>query len=306
VVGAASVSRTPAHPEATGLALGLLGVLAFSLTLPMTRFAVQQLDPWFLAFARMAGAGLISALLLLALRARWPQRADLPLLAACIGGIVIGFPLLTSLAMKTVPANHGAVVIGTLPLATALVAALWFGERQPPRFWICAAAGALLVAIFTLRDGGAELAAGDWALLGAVATSAVGYAAGARLAQRLGGIRVILWALVLALPLTAPVALALTLTTAPRADALHWGAFGYVTLISQLAGFFAWYNGLAIGGIARVGQVQLLQVFFTIGFAGLLFGEAVAPSTWLFALAVAATIALGRGRPRPALVEETK
>jgi drug/metabolite transporter (DMT)-like permease len=291
--------------QTAGLALGLLGVLAFSLTLPMTRYAVQQLDPWFLAFGRMALAGVVSLGALLALRASWPARGDLGLVLCCIGGIVIGFPLLTSLAMQTVPANHGAIVIGSLPLATALVAALWFGDRQPPRFWICALLGGALVAAFTLRDGGGQLAAGDWALLAAVLASAVGYAAGGRLAMKLGGIRVILWALALALPLTAPVALWLAWQAPPLADALHWSAFAYVTLISQLAGFFAWYNGLALGGIARVGQVQLLQVFFTIGFAGLLFGETVAPVTWLFALAVAATIAVGRsGRPSP--IEETR
>jgi drug/metabolite transporter (DMT)-like permease len=296
----------PLPRETLGLALGLLGVLAFSLTLPMTRYAVQQLDPWFLAFARMALAGAVSVLGLLALRARWPRRGDLGLVLACIGGIVIGFPLLTSLAMQTVPANHGAIVIGSLPLATALIAALWFGERQPPRFWICAALGGLLVAVFTLRDGGGRLAAGDWALLGAVIASAIGYAAGGRLAMRLGGIRVILWALALALPLTAPVALWLAWQSPPQADVWHWGAFAYVTLISQLVGFFAWYNGLALGGIARVGQVQLLQVFFTIGFAGLLFGEAVAPITWLFALAVAITIAIGRSRPAPDALTTTE
>jgi drug/metabolite transporter (DMT)-like permease len=156
-----------------------------------------------------------------------------------------------------------------------------------------------LVIAFALRDGGAGgrslLSFGNLAMLGAVFAGAVGYVAGARLTVRLGGVASILWALVFALPLTLPVSLALAWVDPPHAGAAGWGAFAYVTLISQIVGFFAWYNGLALGGIARVGQVQLLQAFFTIGFAALLFGEQVSALTWLFALGVVATIAFGRG-----------
>lgn len=294
----AAATRAP-HRPALGLSLGLLGVIAFSLTLPMTRYAVAALDPWFLAFARMSIAGAISALLILVTGVRRPAREDWTLVAWTAVGVVIGFPLLSSLAMKHIPANHGAIINGALPFATAVLAALWFGERHSRRFWLCAVAGSALVIAFALRGGGADaFGFGQAAMLGAVAICAVGYAAGGRLSARLGGIAVILWALAVALPVTAPIALALVWDTPPHASALSWAAFGYVTLISQLIGFFAWYNGMALGGIARVGQVQLLQAFFTIGFAALLFGERVEPTTWLYAAAVVATIAIGRTRPR--------
>lgn len=300
-----AASRCPAHarwraPETLGLLLGLLGVLAFSLTLPMTRFAVAELDPWFLAFGRMAIAGVIAAAWLLGTGAARPTRADAALLAWSALGIVIGFPLLSSLALRHIPANHGAIIVGLLPFATALLAALVFGERQSRRFWTCAAIGSGLVIAFALRDGNgagarALVSFGNLAMLAAVLAGAVGYVAGARLTARLGGVGAILWALVVALPLTLPVAVALVGRDPPQAGAAAWGAFAYVTLVSQVIGFFAWYNGLALGGIGRVGQVQLLQAFFTIGFAALLFGEHVSALTWLFALGVVATIAFGRG-----------
>ncbi len=288
-----AVSPRAAARERLGLLLGLIGVLAFSLTLPMTRLAVAELDAGFVAFGRMALAGLAGGLWLWLVRAPLPSRGDLPWLAGCVVGVVIGFPLGSSLAMRTLPANHGAVINGLLPFATALLAALWLGERHRARFWVCAAIGSALVIGYALRDG---LAVGHghlW-MLAAVLIGAIGYVAGGRLSRTLGGVDTILWSLVLALPLTLPVAAWLAWTTPLNAGAAAWGAFAYITLFSQIAGFFAWYNGLAIGGIARVGQVQLLQAFFTIAFAGLLFGEQVEPLTWLVAIAVVATIAIGR------------
>jgi drug/metabolite transporter (DMT)-like permease len=288
-----------ARREALGWALGLAGVLAFSLTLPMTRYAVREIDPWFLAFGRMAIAGVVALLWLAATRAPRPRRSDVGLLAASAVGIVVGFPLLSSLAMRHIPANHGAIINGLLPFATALLATIAFRERQARRFWICAVLGSTLVVAFALRgsldgEAGSPSMSGTLAMLAAVVAGAVGYVAGGRLAARIGGVDTILWALVFSLPLTLPTAALLAAWQPPQASAASWGAFAYVTLISQLVGFFAWYNGLALGGIARVGQVQLTQVFFTIAFAALLFGEQVDASTWLFALAVVATIAIGR------------
>jgi len=289
--------------ERLGMALGLLGVIAFSLTLPMTRTAVGELDAWFVGFGRMSIAGVIALAWLVTTGAPRPARADAGVLAWSALGVVIGFPLFSSLAMRTVPANHGAIINGALPFATALLAALIYGERQRVRFWVCAAAGSLLVMAFALRDGlngaGPLLSAGDLLMFGAVAIGAVGYVTGGKLAARIGGVRAIMWALVVALPLTLPITLWLAWQHPPQAGALAWAAFAYVTLISQIAGFFAWYNGLVLGGIARVSQVQLLQVFFTIGFAWLLFGEAVHPATWLFALGVVAFVVIGRSGRRP-------
>jgi drug/metabolite transporter (DMT)-like permease len=292
----ASVER---RREALGWLLGLVGVLAFSLTLPMTRYAVAELDPWFLAFGRMALAGVVAAVWLAATRAPRPTRADLkPLLVSALG-IVIGFPLFATLALREIPAHHGAVIVGALPFATAALAAWVFRERHAPRFWVCAFLGSALVIVYALRDGVHAIGSGDAWMLAAVLAGAAGYVAGGQLTARIGGVRAILWTVALALPLTAPVALALALAEPPHASWPAWGAFGYVTVISQIVGFFAWYNGLALGGIARIGQIQLLQAFFTIGAAALLFGEHVAPITWLFAAAVVAMILLGRTE-RPA------
>ncbi len=284
----------PARRERLGLLLGLTGVITFSLTLPMTRTAVAELDAWFVAFGRMAIAGAIAAVVLLITRAPRPARADLPLFAWTSLGVVIGFPLCSSLAMRVLPANHGAIISGALPFATALLAALWFREHQSRRFWVCASAGSLLVALFALRGGTSQAGAGQAWMFAAVLLGALGYVAGARLALAYGGLRTIMWALVLALPLTVPLTVWLAAATPLHASAAAWGGFAYVTVISQLLGFYAWYNGLALGGIARVGQTQLLQAFFTIGFAALVFGEQVGATTWLFAAAVVACIVIGR------------
>jgi drug/metabolite transporter (DMT)-like permease len=291
----AAVAPAPAATarERLGLLLGLVGVLAFSLTLPMTRLAVAELDAWFVAFGRMALAGLVSGLWLWLARAPRPTAGQWPWLAGCVVGVVVGFPLCSSLAMRTLPANHGAVINGLLPFATALLAALWLGERHRARFWSCAAIGSAIVIGFALRHGVAVGHGHLW-MLAAVLIGAIGYVAGGRLSRSMGGVNTILWSLVLALPLTLPVAAWLAVTTPMHAGTAAWGAFAYITLISQIAGFFAWYNGLALGGIARVGQVQLLQAFFTIAAAAWLFGEQVEPLTWLAAAAVVATIAVGR------------
>jgi drug/metabolite transporter (DMT)-like permease len=291
--GAVAPARAAASRERLGLLLGLVGVLAFSLTLPMTRLAVGSLDAWLVGFGRMALAGLVSGAWLWLAGTPRPDRADLPWLAGCVVGVVVGFPLCSSLAMRTLPASHGAVINGLLPFATALLAALWLGERHRARFWTCAAIGSAIVVVFALRHGVAVGHGHLW-MLAAVLIGAVGYVAGGRLSRTMGGVNTILWSLALALPLTLPIAGWLALTTPLNAGAAAWSAFAYITLVSQIAGFFAWYNGLALGGIARVGQVQLLQAFFTIAAAAWLFGEPVEPLTWIAAAAVVATIAVGR------------
>jgi len=292
-----SATSAPASSDGRarlGFALGLLGVIAFSLTLPMTRIAVAALDPAFVAFGRMAGAGVLACIALRATAAPFVERAQIGLLVVAAGGVVLGFPLLSSFAMKTLPSSHGAVIVGIVPFATAFTASLWFGERHSARFWVCAALGTALVIAFAVRGGDGGLQRGDAWLLLSVLLGAVGYAAGGRLAASIGGVITILWALAIALPLTLPVCIWLMATTPLVADARAWSGFAYVTLVSQLAGFFAWYNGLALGGVGSVSQVQLLQVFFTFGFAAALFGEHVGNAAWACALAVAATILVGR------------
>jgi len=283
-----------AGEEAEAWILGLLGVAIFSLSLPMTRIAVAELPPVFVGPGRAVLAAVPAAILLLLTRQRWPDRREWLGLAIVALGVVLGFPLLSAWAMQRVEASHGAVVLGILPLATAVFAAALAGERPSLGFWIVAAAGSALVVIFALDDAG-TLAWADLALLGAVFSAGLGYAEGARLSRALGGWQVISWALVLSAPfLAVPVALA-----APEVDwgSLSWqtwGAFAYVSFFAQYLGFFAWYRGLRLGGIARIGQVQLLQAFMTIAFAALLNGEVVGWRTIAFAAAVVGCVAIGR------------
>lgn len=284
--------------ETQGMLLGLVGVIIFSLTLPMTRIVVQEFHPLLNGLGRALAAAVPAAILLAWRRERLPSRAQLKGLAVTALGVIVAFPVFSAWAMKTVPASHGALVNGLQPLFVAIYAAWLSRERPSIAFWISAAVGSALVVAYALHAGGGSLQTGDLLMLAAVAVGALGYAEGARLARDLGGWQVICWALVLAAPfLVVPVG-----WLGWQQHLLHpgpvalrtWLAFGYVSLFSQFIGFFAWYAGLAMGGTARVGQVQLLQIFFTIAFAALFFGETVAPSTWLFAAAVIATVVLGR------------
>ena len=280
-----------------------MGVLAFSLSLPATRVAVQQLDPWFVAFGRAVGAAVLAAAYLAVSRAPWPTRAQWRRLAVVALGVVVGFPLLTSLALTTETAAHGAVVVAALPAATAVLAVVRAGERPPPRFWAAAAGGLLAVVAFLVSTGAVRgaPAVGDAFLLGAVLLCGLGYAEGGALARELGGARTICWALLVALPVTVPASVAAVVARPPDAGAAAWSAFGYVTAVSMFLGFFAWYAGLARGGIARVGQVQLAQPVLTMAWSALLLGEAVTPASVVAAAVVLVCVALTqrtRGAPR--------
>jgi drug/metabolite transporter (DMT)-like permease len=287
--------------ERRGLWLGLVGVAIFALTLPMTRLAVgtpeaPQMSGVFIALGRAVVAAVLSAGFLVATRAPWPRRDEWFPLAATAGGVVFGFPLLTSIAMRHVEAVHASVIVGVLPLATAAVGALLHRQRPSAGFWVCAAAGSLLVVAFAVwKSGGLALQPADLLLLAAMACAAVGYGYGARLSQRMRAEHVICWALLLALPITLPLAV-WTRPQAALAPAAWW-AFGYVAVFSMWLGFFAWYRGLAIGGTVRVSQVQLVQPFLSMLFAVPLLGEQLDFATVAFALAVIATVFIGKQMP---------
>ncbi|MDC6292915.1 DMT family transporter, partial [Ralstonia pseudosolanacearum] len=222
-------------------------------------------------------------------------------LAVTAAGVVVGFPLFSSLAMRDVPAAHGAIITGLLPLATALFAA-WFGRERPsPWFWACALAGSVLVVSFALLRGAGTLHRADWLLFAAMVAGALGYAVGGKLSRELGGTQTIAWALVVSLPALLPVVGALAwLPGTHQAAALAqasghaWLGLAYVSAFSMFVGFLFWYSGLAAGGVARVGQIQLLQPFMTLIGGWLLLGEPLDAPTMLFALAVIAVVGLGR------------
>jgi drug/metabolite transporter (DMT)-like permease len=284
--------------ESQGMLFGLIGVVIFSLTLPMTRIVVAEFHPLLNGLGRALAASIPAAALLAWRRERWPSWPQVKSLAVVSLGVIIAFPVFSAWSMKTVPASHGAVVNGLQPLCVALYAAWLSHERPSKAFWASAIAGSAIVVAFALHSGGGSLQAGDSLMLVAVGIGALGYAEGARLARQIGGWQVICWALVLSAPfLVIPVGWLgwEHHVQHPGPVAMKtWLAFGYVTLFSQFIGFFAWYAGLAMGGTARVGQVQLLQIFFTMAFSALFFGETVAASTWVFAAAVIATVMLGR------------
>ena len=291
-------ARAGRDAELRGLALGSIAVVIFSLTLPATRAAVPELGAIFVGLGRVLVASAIAATTLLFVRTRLPSRSELRSLLIVGAGVVLGFPLLTSIAMRDTPAASGAIVVGLLPLATAVFGAWRNRERPSLGFWVMAAAGSALVVTFALREaGGMSLHAG-LALLAAVLLAAMGYAEGGRLARTLGGWQTIAWALVV----SAPVALAAWIAVLPHPELgavslAGWAGFAYVSVFSQFLGFIPWYQGLSLGGVARVSQLQLFQVFLTFLFSAVLLNEVISLEMGVFACAVALCVWWGRKMP---------
>jgi drug/metabolite transporter (DMT)-like permease len=279
---------------------GFIGVAIFAGSLPATRVAVTAFEPTFLTCARATIAALLGALFLLVLRQPRPKRSDLSSLAITALGVVIGFPLLTALALQHVTSAHSIVFVGLLPLCTAGFAVLRGGERPRPLFWLFSLMGAGIVAGYALFNGGEASAVGDLLMVAAVVVCGLGYAEGARLSRTLGGWQVISWALLVALPLM----LLLTITHLPAPDAFAkvsapaWFGFGYVSLFSMLIGFVFWYRGLVQGGIAAVGQLQLFQPFMGLGLAALLLHEQV---SWMMLVVTLGAVICVAGAKKYAL-----
>jgi len=275
----------------TGVWWGLLGVLAFSFTVPFTRVAVDGgMHPVFVGCGRAVVAAVLAAVALAATRQRLPEPRHVVRLAVVAGGVVVGFPVLTSFALTTASASHGAVVIALLPAATAVLAALRGHERPPPAFWLLAGCGAAAAVLFACVQGGG-LGSPRWSdllLFGAVIAAGIGYAEGGLLSRELGSWQTVSWALVLASPAMIAATAVAAAHQPPAAGAAVWAAFGYLAAVSMFLGFFAWYHGLAIGPMTQVSQVQLVQPVLTICWAALLLGE---PLTWSTVLGGVAVIA---------------
>jgi drug/metabolite transporter (DMT)-like permease len=272
----------------SGPAWGLLGVLAFSFTVPFTRVADGGLAPLFIGSARAVVAAALAAGALVATRTGRPTGRQWARLAVVGGGTVVGFPLLTSYALTRVPASHGAVVIALLPAATAVTVVLRTGEHPPPRFWVAAVVGAAGAVGFTfVQSGGVgHLQVDDLLLLGAVIAAAVGYAEGGLLSRELGSWQTVSWALVLCAPVMTGLTLVSVLHTPPSAGAADWAAFAYLSLVSMYLGYFAWYRGLALGPMAQVSQVQLTQPVLSISWSALILGETISWTTLAGAVVV--------------------
>ncbi|MFE6803331.1 DMT family transporter [Streptomyces sp. NPDC057696] len=285
---------TPLTAKATrgGTVLAALGVTAFSLTFPATAWGLEGFGPWSLVTVRSVLAAVIAGSCLLALRVAVPERRHWAGLAVVGAGVVLGFPLLTTLALETATTAHSAVVVGLLPLTTALLSALRTGARPSRSFWIAACAGAAAVIAFTVQQSGGTLTTADLYLFGALLICAAGYTEGGRLARVMPGWQVIAWALVMCLPLAVPGAL-VALSHEPvhltghAVAGLLWVAAG-----SQFVGLVVWYRGMAVIGIPKASQLQLAQPLLTLVWSVFLLGEHLSPAAPLTAAAVLVCIAV--------------
>ena len=291
------VSKLHSQPQVkatSGWINGLIGVLIFSGSLPATRVAVLEFDPVFLTLARATSAGVLALCMLVLFKEKRPSRHQLLPLVIVAMGVVVGFPLLTALALQYVTSAHSIVFIGLLPLATAVFGVLRGGERLRPAFWLFSVLGSLLVSGYAVSQGLTASPQGDMLMLLAVLACGLGYAEGAKLSRTLGGWQVISWALVLSLPVVAPLSWLLTPASFSGISTPAWLSLAYVSLFSMLIGFVFWYRGLAQGGIAAVGQLQLLQPFFGLALAATLLHEQV--SMGMLAVTVAVILCVAGAR----------
>ena len=280
--------------SASGWINGFIGVVIFAGSLPATRLAVLQLDAGFVTAARATIAAVLGVSLLLLLRQPRPQRTDLAGLAVVSFGVVVGFPLLTALALRHASSAHTIVFLGLLPLSTAVFGVLRGGDRPRPAFWLFSLLGSACVVGYAVRNGIETSLQADLLMLAAIVVCGLGYAEGGRLARHLGGWQVISWALLLALPVMLPLAVLMRPASFAAVGASAWWALGYVAVFSMLIGFLFWYRGLAQGGIAAVGQLQLLQPFFGLALAALLLHESVSLSMVLVTVVAVICVAGAR------------
>lgn len=280
--------------ESKGLFYGLLGVIGFSLTPPTTSMAVSWLDPNFVGIGRAVLAAFVAGLLLLAMRVPIPDKRHLKSLSIVALCAVVLFPLFSAWALHYLSSANTGVILGILPLATAIAGALRTGERPSGLFWLSSACGAIAVIVFSLSNGGGQFQPGDLLLLAAIIAAAIGYTEGACLSSELGGWQVICWALILALPFLLLPFTAIVWSMDFEVPASAWYGFFYVALSSQLLSYFPWYRGLAMGGIARVSQLMLLMPFITILASQVLLNDEVTANTWLFAVLVIAIVAISK------------
>lgn len=285
-----SAERGQPTSSVRGILWGLLGVTAFSFTVPLTRIVVHggAMSPLFVGSGRAVLAALFAIAALIATGQSFPQGMQWARLLVVAGGVVLGFPLLTSYALTTSPASHGAVVIALLPAATAVAAVFRAGERPPRAFWLAGALGALAAVVFALMQSGGlgTLQVADVLLLGAVVAAAIGYAEGGLLARELGAWQTVSWALVVATPVTIGLASWALVQRPQTGGPVEWAAFMYLAAVSMFLGFFAWYRGLAIGPMSQVSQTQLVQPVMTICWATFLLNESLTWPTVLGGIAV--------------------
>ncbi len=278
----ATVEKSITLPLETQAVLwAFLGVLMFSLTLPFTRIAAPAFGGFTVGIGRAIIAASLAGLLLFFRREHLPDRKHWRSLALVALGVIFGFPVLSSIALQFVDSSHGSVINGLLPAASAVAAVIFAKERPHWTFWIVCAIGVIAAILYGITRGAGNLQAGDLLMLAAVSLGAIGYAEGGKLAREIEGWRVISWALVFALPLLIIIFPFAFSSHAFNPTPMAWLGFIYVSVFSMFLGFFAWYKGLALGSIAKTGQIQLIQTPLTLLWSALILHEYVDPITML-------------------------
>lgn len=280
--------------ETKGMLIGFLGILVFSLTLPVSKIAVLTFNPYFIAFGRAFLAGLVALAYLAYIQAPLPSKTDVAKFAVIALGVVFGFPIFTTVAMKEGSSSHGAVILGMMPLATTVVGVIRFKERPSIGFWLISLLGAALVMTYALLKSSGSFTYIDGLLVLGGICACIGYVEGGELSRRINPRIVISWALVISLPINAVMAYFTFSSDYWSADATALISFVYLSLFPMYLGFFFWYEGLAIGGIARVSQVQLIQPFCTLLAASVLLGDHLTLINMVFAFLVISTVILSR------------
>ena len=282
------------NKETKGMLIGFIGILIFSLTLPVSKIAVLSFDPYFIAFGRATLAGMVALAYLLYKKEIMPSMADFAKFVVIALGVIFGFPIFTTIAMTEGSSSHGAVVLGMMPLATAVIGVIRFKERPSLGFWLVSLLGAALVVVYALLKSSGSFTYIDGLLVLGGLSAAVGYVEGGELSRKINPRSVISWALVTSLPVNIVMSYVTFNTQYIHAGPIAWTSFIYLSLFSMFIGFFFWYEGLAIGGIARVSQVQLIQPFCTLVAASILLGDSLTIMNLVFAFLVVSTVILGK------------
>jgi len=291
---ASYMQRVIVNKETKGMLIGFIGILIFSLTLPVSKIAVLSFDPYFIAFGRATLAGIVALAYLLFKKGRIPSKADFTKFVVIALGVVFGFPIFTTVAMAEGSSSHGAVILGMMPLATTVIGVIRFKERPSLGFWLVSLLGAVLVVVYALLKNLGSFTYIDGLLVLGGICACVGYVEGGELSRKMNPRIVISWALVISLPVNIVMSYFTFEMHYLNASLIAWTSFIYLSLFSMFIGFFFWYEGLAIGGIARVSQVQLMQPFCTLVAASVLLGDSLTVMNLVFAFLVVSTVILGK------------
>jgi drug/metabolite transporter (DMT)-like permease len=282
------------NKESKGMLIGFIGILIFSLTLPVSKIAVLSFSPYFIAFGRAALAGMVALTYLIYKKEALPSKIDFGKFIVISLGVVFGFPIFTTVAMTQGSSSHGAVILGMMPLATTVIGVIRFKERPSLGFWLVSLLGAVLVVIYALLKNAGNFTYIDGLLVLGGICACIGYVEGGELSRKMNPRAVISWALVISLPLNIVLSYLTFNSEYLEVGTIPWISFVYLSLFPMFIGFFFWYEGLAIGGIARVSQVQLIQPFCTLFAASILLGDSITVLNLIFAVLVVSTVILGK------------